>query len=275
MTEQGGSSMSFLEHLEELRRRLWWGLAFVVVGILVAYAFKSYLMGFMLEPFQQAWQQVRSAGATLPEEPMIHYRSMQEPFFTDLKVALIGGLYVGLPLLAWQIWLFVAPGLLPTERRYAVPFLLFSYVFFTAGLAFCYYVVLPLAYGFFFKYASSMNPGVAVNPTVMIDDYVGFSVKMLGAFGFAFELPLFAAFMTFLKILDWRMLVRYIKWGILGTVVAGALLTPPDPASQLMMAAPLLGLYLLSIAISFFIWPAGHPRLDEKDGKKARKRKKK
>lgn len=265
--------MTFLEHLEELRRRLWWGLAFVALGIVAAYLVKGPLMSFVLEPFQQAWQQVRQAGATLPEEPMIHYRSMQEPFFTDLKVALIGGLYVGLPLLAWQIWLFVAPGLLPREKRYAVPFLLFSYVFFTAGLAFCYTVVLPIAYGFFFKYASSMNPGVSVNPTVMINDYVSFSVKMLGAFGFAFELPLFVAFLTLLRILDWRQLIKYFKWGILGAVLAGALLTPPDPASQLMMALPLLGLYLLSIAVSFALWPGGHRSLaagaeKRKDGKR-------
>jgi sec-independent protein translocase protein TatC len=269
MTEPAGRSMSFLEHLEELRKRLWWGIAFVVAGIVIGYAFKNYLMSFMLVPFQEAWETVKLNGAQLPAEPMIHYRSMQEPFFTDLMIALIGGIYVGLPLLAWQIWLFVAPGLLPREKTYAMPFLVFSYVFFTGGMAFCYWVVLPMAYSFFFTYASSMNPGVAVNPTVMINDYVTFSVKMLGAFGFAFELPLFVAFLTLLRIVDWRMLVKYIRWGVLGTVVAGALLTPPDPASQLMMAAPLLGLYVLSIGISFAIWPAGHKPVAGGAGKRS------
>ncbi len=258
MNEPGAKTMTFLEHLEELRRRLWWGIAFVTAGIVVGYVFRSHLMSFLLEPFQKAWHEVLLSGASLPEEPMIHYRSMQEPFFTDLKVALLGGIYVGLPLCAWQIWMFVSPGLLPKERRYAVPFLVFSFFFFTLGMVFCYYVVLPVAYNFFFDYAASMDRSVSLNPTVMINDYVDFSVKMMGAFGFSFELPLFVAFLTVLRILDWRQLVAYIRWAIVGTLVVGAILTPPDPASQMMMAVPLMGLYGLSIGISFALWPAGH-----------------
>jgi sec-independent protein translocase protein TatC len=258
MGEGKPRTMTFLEHLEELRRRLWVGLVFVVLGVVVAYVGRQYLMGWILEPFREAWNAVRAQGASLPVEPMIHYRNMAEPFFTDLKVALLGGAYVGLPLLVWQIWLFVAPGLLKKEKVYAVPFLVFSYVFFTAGAAFCYTVVLPIAYQFFFRYAEGMDPGVAINPTVMINDYVSFSVKLLAAFGAAFELPLFVSFLTLLRIVDWRQLIKSIRWAMLATFVVGAMLTPPDPASQLMMAVPLLCLYLLSILMSFILWPAGH-----------------
>ncbi len=281
MAEDQPRTMTFLEHLEELRKRLWWGLVFVALGIVAAYVFRHHLMVLMLEPFKEAWDLVKLQGAALPEEPMIHYKNMAEPFFTDLKLAFLGGLYVGLPMLATQIWLFVAPGLLPKEKRYALPFLAFAYLFFSAGVFFCYVVVLPMAYQFFFKYAEGMNPGVAVNPTVMINDYVTFSMKLLAAFGGAFELPLFVAFLTMLRLVDWRQLVRYIRWAMLGTFVVGAMLTPPDPASQLMMAVPLLALYLLSIGLSFVLWPRGHadrlpwkarpkkkPKPDEKSEKK-------
>lgn len=258
MGEDRPGTMTFLEHLEELRKRLWWGLVFVALGIVAAYVFRHDLMALILDPFKAAWDQVRAQGGALPEEPMIHYKNMAEPFFTDLKVAFLGGLYVGLPLLATQIWLFVAPGLLPKEKRYALPFLLFAYLFFSGGVVFCYTVVLPMAYQFFFRYAEGMNPGVAVNPTVMINDYVTFSMKLLAAFGGAFELPLFVAFLTLLRLVDWRQLVRYIRWAMLATFVVGAMLTPPDPASQLMMAVPLLALYLLSIGLSMLLWPRGH-----------------
>lgn len=275
MSEDRPRTMTFLEHLEELRRRLWWGLLFVAVGIVVSYIFRQHLMSLILEPFTQAWQAVRAQGAALPEEPMIHYKNMSEPFFTDLKVAFMGGLYVGLPLLAWQLWLFVAPGLMPREKLYTLPFLVFSYVFFSGGVVFCYSVVLPVAYQFFFRYAEGMDPGLAVNPTVMINDYVGFSVKMLAAFGAAFELPLFVSFLTLLKIVDWRQLIRYIRWAMLATFVVGAMLTPPDPASQLMMAIPLLCLYLLSILMSFILWPAGHRGLAGGEGGKKKSGKEK
>jgi sec-independent protein translocase protein TatC len=268
MAEERPRTMTFLEHLEELRKRLWVGLVFVALGIVAAYLGRSYIMGFLLEPFQEAWNAVRASGASLPEEPMVHYRNMAEPFFTDLKVALLGGAFVGLPFLIWQIWLFVAPGLLRKEKIYAAPFLVFAYVFFAGGGFFCYYVVLPIAYQFFFRYAEGMQPGVALNPTVMINDYVTFSIKMIAAFGAAFELPLFVSFLTMLRIVDWRQLIRYIRWAMLGTVIVGAMLTPPDPASQLMMAVPMLGLYLLSILMSFILWPGGHRSLAEPDGKK-------
>jgi sec-independent protein translocase protein TatC len=282
MGEDKPRTMTFLEHLQELRRRLWWGIVFVALGIVAAYVFRQDLMALMLEPFKTAWDQVKLQGGALPEEPMIHYKNMAEPFFTDLKLAFLGGLYVGLPLLATQIWLFVAPGLLPKERRYAIPFLGFAYLFFSGGVVFCYVVVLPMAYQFFFKYAEGMNPGVAVNPTVMINDYVTFSMKLLAAFGCAFELPLFVAFLTMLRLVDWRQLIKYMRWAMLGTFVVGAMLTPPDPASQLMMAVPLLALYLLSICLSFFLWPRGHanrlpwkkrPKKKAKSEKKSEKKK--
>jgi sec-independent protein translocase protein TatC len=258
--------MTFLEHLEELRRRLWVGLVFVALGIVAGYVLRHHLMGWVLEPFRDAWNQVRAQGADLPGEPMIHYRNMAEPFMTDLKVAIMGGAVVGLPLLVWQIWLFVAPGLLKREKLYAAPFLVFAYVFFLTGAAFCYFVVLPVAYQFFFRYAEGMDPGVVVNPTVMINDYVGFSVKLLAAFGLVFELPLVVSFLTLLRIVDWRQLVRYIRWAALATMVVGAMLTPPDVVSQLMMAVPLMCLYLLSILASFLLWPGGHASLTGKQG---------
>ncbi len=262
--------MTFLEHLEELRKRLWIGLVLVVAGVAVAYVFRSRLMVFLLVPLEWAWRQVLVEGANIPAEPMIHYRSMTEPFFTDLKVAFLGGLWVGVPLFAWQVWMFVAPGLMPKEKRYAIPFLLFSYVFFTGGMYFCWRVVLPVAFRFFFNYAAGMKAGVTVNPTLMLNDFVGLSVKMMAAFGLVFQLPLVACLLTIAHVVDWRMLVRYTRWAIVAAFVVGGVLTPtPDPASQLMMAVPLLCLYLLSIALSLLIWPGGHAnRLPFKGGGK-------
>jgi len=250
----GGPEMTFMGHLRELRRRLWVGLVVVAAAVGAAFALRSHIMRWLLAPFFDAWTKVGG----LPGRPALNYANPVDPFFVDMKLAILAGLFTGLPLLIWQLWLFIAPGLYRRERRLVYPFLFFAYLFFVAGASFCYFVVLPVAYEFFFRYALSMGGGVAINPVVMINDYAGLSLKLMAGFGVVFELPVVVVLLTLMGVTGWRQLLRVWRWVVVGAFGVAAILTPtPDIVNQTLMAVPLLVLYFLSILVSFILRPGG------------------
>lgn len=253
--------MTFTEHLEELRTRLKYCLYAVILMVLVAYLFSDLLFVLMAQPLVEAWRQ---AGLGSPK---IHFANPIEPFFTYLKVSLVGGLFLASPVVFYQLWMFVAPGLYKHEKRYVIPFTVASAVCFIGGAGFGYFVVFPYGFQFFLGFAQdnmgsmqsllggvvnvSMKQTFELAPTLMMGEYFGLVWRMLLAFGLVFELPLFLFFLSIVGLVDWRMLWRFNRYFIIIAFVVGAILTPPDVITQVMMAMPLIVLYNLSIVLAY------------------------
>jgi sec-independent protein translocase protein TatC len=229
--------MPLLEHLTELRSRLIRSVIAIGLGFVVAYFFADKLFEALTWPIRE----------TSHGHALLIGTGVGEAFYTKLKVALIGGLFVASPVVFFEIWKFIVPGLYQTERRLAKPFVVFATLFFLAGGYFCWAVVFRIGYAFFLgQYAS-----IGVTPTIRISEYLAFSAKLLLAFGITFEMPIFAFFLTRLGLIDHRMMVHHSRYAVLAIFVVAVALTPPDMISPFLLAIPLLGLYGLSIAVAY------------------------
>lgn len=228
--------MSFLDHLEELRKRLIVSLAALVVGFIVAVAFSERLVDFVYTPLTASLQ----GGRFVYTEPT-------EGFMLRMKIAALAGLFVALPLILWQAWRFIAPGLYAHEKKFAIPFVLFSTVFFTAGAAFSHYVVFPWSVTFF---AMFQRPDMQFLPRIA--PIFTLYVHMMLAMGLVFEMPTLAFFLARIGLITPQLLIRHFKYAVLGIFIVSAILTPgADVSSQVMMAGPMLILYGLSIGIAW------------------------
>lgn len=237
--------MPLTAHLEELRWRLIKTLVAIAVAFLACYQFADVLFAFLTQPLHNA--------KLLPSEnpghgPNLIGTGVVEAFFTKLKVALIAGIFLSSPVSFYQLWRFVAPGLYPHEKRYALPFVFFASFFFVAGAAFCYALVLPVGYRFFLdQYAT-----IGVRPELRISEYLSFTARMLLAFGVTFELPVITFFLARAGAVTHKTMLGYWRYAVVGIFIAAAVLTPgPDVASQLLMATPLLVLYAASIGVAY------------------------
>lgn len=231
--------MPLTAHLEELRWRLIKSLVAVGVGFGLSYLVVEKLMRWLTAPlFAVAPGRVRLIGT-----------GVAEAFFTKLKVSLLAGLFVASPVVFYQIWKFVAPGLYEHEKRYVRPFVASATVFFLAGAWFCYELVFPTAFGFFVEQYAT----VELEPMLRVSEYLSFASRMLLAFGVVFELPVFTFFFARLGLVTHRQMLRAFRYAIVAIFVVAAVLTPgPDVASQLLMAVPLLVLYGVSIGVAWF-----------------------
>ncbi len=230
--EVEASKMPFLEHLEELRQRLTRSAIAVGVGFLVAYAFKEQLYGYLTIPLK----------AAMPPGAKLIYTAPAEAFFTYLKVAFLAGVIGASPVIFYQLWRFVSPGLYAHERRNIWPFVIFSSVLFICGAVFCYTIVFPYAFQFFMSFATE-----DITPMLKLNEYLSFSATLLFAFGVVFEMPLILIFLGRLGVVTSQGLRRKRKYAILIMFAAAALFTPPDVVSQILMALPLMMLYEISI----------------------------
>jgi sec-independent protein translocase protein TatC len=238
--------MGFFEHLGELRSRLVKALLGVVPGVALGWLFKERLLDLLVEPLITAWKK-RGLG-----DPSIHFANPIDPFVAYLKMAIVAGVLVASPWIFWQLWKFVSPGLYRRERRLAVPFVLASTLFFVGGSLFGYTVVFPLGFETFLGFAGKLpSQSVEIQPTIMINEYLSFSTRLLLAFGIVFEVPVVITFLSAAGIVDWRQLLKFSRWWILVATLLSALLTPPDVGSQMLMIGPLVGLYFISIG---FAW---------------------
>jgi len=234
-----GTEMTLLGHLGELRRRLAWSAAGIAAGTCAAYSFSRGLFAILTAPYFTV-----SAGTAGDAADLIG-TGPAEAFVLKLKVALFAGLILAAPLILYQLWRFTAPGLYPSEKRWLLPFLAASTLLLIAGLAFCYFLVLPVAFRFFTdEYAS-----IGVKPVIRIGEYFSFILRLLLAFGLIFEIPVLAFFLARIGAINHTLLLRWLKPAIVGIFIIAAVLTPPDIVSQAMLAAPLLLLYALSILI--------------------------
>lgn len=230
--------MPLLDHLRELRTRLIRAAIAVLAGFTIAYFGADWLFAALTLPLREA-----AHGRNL----LLIGTGVGEAFFTKLKVALIAGLFLGSPVVFYEIWKFIAPGLYESERRLAKPFVFFATLFFLAGGYFCWAVVFKIGYTFFLdQYAS-----IGVTPTLRISEYLAFSAKLLIAFAITFEMPIFAFFLTRLGLIDHHLMIHSFRYALLGIFVIAAALTPPDMVSPFLLAAPLIGLYWLSVLVAW------------------------
>ncbi len=230
MTEE--DKQPFTAHLEELRKRLITCFIAVGIGFVASYAFKEELFYILVAPLQSAMK----SGDTLI------YTHLPEAFFTFLKTALIAGIMLASPVIFYQFWMFMAPGLYDREKRLLVPILFLSTFFFTGGALFGYFIVFPVGFKFFLSFATE-----TIRPMPSMREYLSFAAKLLLAFGIVFELPLVITFLAKLGVVSVDFLKRYRKYAILLFFVGAAMLTPPDVVTQIMMALPLMILYEISI----------------------------
>jgi sec-independent protein translocase protein TatC len=241
--------MPLTAHLEELRWRLIKSLIAVAVGFALAYNFADFLFALLTRPLLD----INLGG---PQGDTVHLigTGVVEAFFTKLKVAMIAALFLSSPVILYQLWQFIAPGLYENEKHYARPFVFFGTFFFVSGAWFCYQMVLPVGYRFFIaEYAT-----IQVNPEIRISEYLSFTARMLLAFGLTFELPVVTFFLARLGFVTHQMMLGTVRYAILVIFIVAAVLTPgPDVASQLLMAGPLLALYGLSIGVAYVF---GKPR---------------
>ena len=243
--EETGRSMGLIEHLTELRDCLKY--CFIAVGIcfLGTYYFKAEIYDLLVQPLK----------AAMPEEGRLIYTAPAEAFFTYLKVALLAALVAASPVVFYQIWRFVSPGLYKKEKKALWWFVGFSSLLFMVGAVFCYAVVFPFAFQFFMSFATD-----DITPMLSLKQYLSFSGTLLLAFGVVFEMPLALVFLGRLGVVNAQMLRKQRKFAILIMFVAGAFFTPPDVVSQVMMACPLLILYEISI----WMVAASHKKREER-----------
>jgi len=228
-------------HIADLRKRLVFSSICVIAMFFVCFAFYEPILDWMTLPVKQA----------LPNNTSMIAISIEETFFTAMKVAFFSGFIASLPVIFWQMWLFLAPGLYEHEKKLVVPFVFFATLMFVCGAAFAYYIVVPLGFKFLIAFGSTV---VTVMPS--IGTYVGFFTKIMIGFGIAFELPVITFFLAKIGIVDDQMLKNFFRYAIVLIFIVAAILTPPDVISQLLMAAPLILLYGVSIYIAKVFNPA-------------------
>jgi len=224
--------LPFTAHLDELRKRLIVCFIAVGIGFVLAYGFKEKLFDILTMPLISVMDQ---------GEKLI-FTGLPEAFFTYLKVAFLAGLMLAAPVIIYEFWMFIAPGLYQKERRLLLPIVFLSTLFFVGGALFGYFIVFPFGFEFFLGFATE-----TIRPLPSMKEYLGFASKLLLAFGLVFELPLVLTFMARLGIVSVDFLKKNRKYAILLFFAGAAILTPPDVVTQIMMALPLMVLYEISI----------------------------
>ena len=222
---------SFVEHLEELRIRIIKSIAFIFVSSILIFSFNDNILRFIIKP----------AGSLVFIAP-------QEAFLTAIKIAFFGGLYISSPFILYQIWQFVSVGLERSEKRYALIFGFFSFVFFLLGSVFGYLVIVPIGMKFLIGFGSEF-----LVPMISVGKYVSFAMALSFAFGLVFQLPIVILFLTRIGIVTPAFLSERRKYAIVIIFIIAAIFTPPDVITQCLMALPLIALYELSIILSRMI----------------------
>jgi len=238
--ENEEKQMPLLDHLIELRRRLIYRVLSFLVCFLIAFYFANPIFNFLVKPLTDLWQG--------QESRRLIYTALHEKFFTEIKVAFFAGAFMAFPLISNQIWMFVAPGLYKHEKNAFLPFLIATPFLFVAGGAFVYYFVLPVAWKFFASFEQTGGGGtlaIALEPKV--DQYLSLVMRLIFAFGISFELPVLLTLLARVGIATSEGMRQKRRYAIVGAFVAAAILTPPDPLSQIGLALPIIFLYEVSI----------------------------
>lgn len=243
--EDAGGKMSFLDHLDELRRRIVHAVISVFVGFVVAFFFINEIFNFIMRPLQQL----------LPPGGTLIYTDPTEAFLLYIKIALIAGLILASPAVMLQVWLFVAPGLYSHEKKWAIPFVVMSSFFFVLGAAFSHYIVFPLTWRFFVGFTSDI---LTFMPR--IEPAFSIYLRLLLAFGLVFQMPTLVLFLARMGVISARFLLRNFKYAVLIMVVVSAVITPDGGGVSLVaMTGPMILLYGLSIGLAWMFGKKAEP----------------
>ena len=238
--EDETGKMTFLEHLDELRKRLVRIVTFIGIGFLACFYFHRQIYAFIARPITKV----------LPEGTSLAYTNPTDPFTLYMKVSILAGIFLTAPLCLYEVWKFIAPGLYRKEKRYVVPFMVASVFLFLAGGAFCYLIVLPQAYGFLLKMGSDFTP------VIKIDEYLDLTNMMILGFGLVFEMPVVVSFLSIFGLVSAKFLWNKFRYALILIITAAAILSPTGDAFNLMIwAIPMVLLYTLSIGVAaIFGW---------------------
>ena len=232
--------MALMDHLIELRQRLLYSVIFIIINFFICFYFAQPIYNFLAQPLADLWQgdNQRRMIAT----------ALHEQFFTQIKVAFFASFIVSFPLIAGQIWAFIAPGLYKNEKKAFYPFLIATPILFLLGASFVYYIVLPVAWEFFASFeqvASQTQLAIQLEPKV--NEYLSLVMRLILAFGLSFELPILLSLLAYANIITAESLKQKRRYAIVIAFVVAAILTPPDPLSQIGLAIPIIVLYEISI----------------------------
>src|SRR5580693_2049222 len=240
--------MPLLEHLVELRRRLMWSIGAFLICFMVSYYFSSRIYFFLAEPLANV---LRAQGNP---DPHLIYTQLYEAFFTRIKVAFFAGAFIAFPIIACQLWLFVAPGLYRSEKRALLPFLAATPVLFFLGAVLAYFFVFPFAWRFFASFQDpSGGGGVPIELLPKVGEYLDLVMKLIFAFGLTFQLPVGLTLLAKVGITSSAALRRHRRYAIVGMFVVAAVLAPPDIITQIGLALPLIALYEISIIAASYV----------------------
>ena len=249
-------AMPLLEHLVELRRRLLWSVIAFAVAFLVCYHFSQAIYSFLAQPLARI---MRQKG----EQPHLIYTALYEAFFTYIKVGIFGAAFLSFPMVATQAWIFIAPGLYRSEKRAFLPFLIATPVLFFAGAALAYYFVFPVAWRFFLSFQSNGGgDGLQIELQAKVSEYLALVMKLIMAFGVAFELPVVLTLCAKVGLVTSAGLKKVRRYAYVGAFVAAAILTPPDVITQTGLAVPLIVLYEISIVSARLVEPRPEPNAE-------------
>ncbi|OLB21705.1 MAG: twin arginine-targeting protein translocase TatC [Acidobacteriales bacterium 13_2_20CM_55_8] len=237
-------AMSFLEHLEELRKRIIYSLIAVTVGFFACWNYHEFIFRFVQRPVMDALQRNGMA------EKLV-YLNPTEPFNLYLKVAFLAGLFVTSPFVLYQVWLFISPGLYRNEKRYVLPFMFSTVFLFLGGGLFAYKMVYPAALNFLIDY------GKQFQPMITIGEYTDLFLTIMLGMGLIFEMPILVFFLSMMGIVSPRWMWRNVRYSILVIFIVAAILTPTtDILNMCLFAAPMVGLYILSIGVAWIVHPS-------------------
>ncbi len=245
-SEAGGAKMTFLEHLDELRKRLVISVASIGVGCLIAFAFVDRIYSFVMDPLYRL----------LPKGSALIYTEPTEAFILWVWMAFLAGIFLAMPIILWQVWLFIAPGLYAKEKKLAFPFIFLATVGFIGGAAFTHYLLFPWMWTFFASFASEKLTFLP-----RIEPVFDLYVKMILGMGLVFQMPAIVYALARIGLVTARFLIRSFKYAILIIFILAAVITPSgDMLTQTLFALPMIGLYLISILIA---WIFGKPRVEK------------
>jgi sec-independent protein translocase protein TatC len=260
----GDARMSIWEHLEELRRRIIKAALGVVVSTIVAWCFRTEILAWLIVPYQRTWM------TRFHKELVLQTLAPADAFLGYLELSLVAGIVTAAPVIFYQLWSFISPGLYGKEKKLIVPFVLSSSILFLSGVAFAYYVAFPFTFNYFLSLLGEIRKGVELTQIVTLEFFLDFSTRFLLAFGAVFELPLFIAFLVLANIVTPKQLMKFGRWATVLAFVLGAVVTPgPEVTSQIAVSGALIGLYFLSIPIAYLLKP--RPSTADLEGPSAKK----
>ena len=239
--------MTIWEHLDELRSRLVKMLIAFIIGAGLSWWQRELLLDILTDPFVRGWQ----SGPNVTGKPELVFLSPAALFIAYVRLSALSGVVLALPIMLWQVWSFVAPGLYSREKRLALPFVVSSCGLFAGGGYFGWKVAFPIAFQFFLGMAGPVGKTLQVKPTVTVSDYLDFVTNMLLAFGLMAELPVLVFFLSIAGLVTHKHLIKFFRYFIVIAFVIAAVVTPPDPLSQLLLACPLILLYVVSIGVAY------------------------